>query len=79
MWSRELPESTFAVRFPKNNCTPQNVRQPIRFKRSTAFDGFNAWFKMLLFNANIIPEHHKQIVAYHIDVMLLHDVIVYSY
>ncbi len=36
MRSRELLGTTFALRFPDNNCTPQNVRQPIRFKYSTA-------------------------------------------
>ncbi len=36
MRSRELPGTTFAVRFPENNFTPQNVCQPIRFKHSTA-------------------------------------------
>ncbi len=36
MRSRKLPGTTFAVRFPENNNTPQNVRQPIRFKHSTA-------------------------------------------
>ncbi len=36
MQSRELPRTMFAVRFPDNNCTPQNVRQPIRCKHSMA-------------------------------------------
>ncbi len=37
MRSRELPGTTFAVRFPENNYTPQNARQPIRFKHSTLY------------------------------------------
>ncbi len=44
MRSIELPGTTFAVRFPENNCTPQNVRHQIRFKHSSigpVVDGFN--------------------------------------